>query len=78
MAASHMTAEPKPGLFSFEDAAKFLGGISTWTLRVHARRANIRTVHLGQRVFITREELERIRRNGLPSLRAENGHSTKR
>jgi len=78
MAAPHTTTESKPGLFSFEDAAKFLGGISTWTLRVHARRANIRTVHLGLRVFITLEELERIRRDGLPSLRVENGHSNKR
>jgi hypothetical protein len=60
-----------PGLFSFEESGKYLGGISPWSLRRHAQRKNLRTVHLGLRVFITLEELERIRREGLPPLSQE-------
>jgi hypothetical protein len=71
MTAPQETVEPKQGLFSFEDAARFLGGISTWTLRAHARRGSIQIVRLGARIFFTPEELERIRRDGLPSLKAQ-------
>ena len=55
-------------LYSFAEAAKLLGGISHWTLRKHAAIGRIRVVHIGRRVFLTSEELERIRRDGLPSL----------
>lgn len=71
MAIQQARVEPKPGLFSFEESGKYLGGISPWSLRRHAQRKNIRTVHLGLRVFISLEELERIRREGLPSLSQE-------
>lgn len=57
-------------LFSFEDSARMLGGLSPWTLRRHVQRGNIRTVRLGLRVFLDSEELERIRREGLPRLTA--------
>ena len=63
--------ESVPGLHSFEDSAKYLGGISAWTLRKHAPIGNIRIVRLGSRVFIPIEELERIRREGLPSLKPQ-------
>ena len=55
-------------LFSFEDSARLLGGLSPWTLRRHAQRGNIRVVRLGLRVFVDSGELERIRREGLPRL----------
>lgn len=55
-------------LYSFAEAARVLGGISHWTLRKHVAAGRIRVVHIGRRVFLTAEELERIRRNGLPSL----------
>ena len=55
-------------LLSLEKAAQVLGGISIWTLRKHVGRGNVRVTHLGRRVFLDEEEVERIRRNGLPSL----------
>jgi hypothetical protein len=61
----------KPGLFTFEEAAKYLGGISPWTLRRQAQRQNLKVVHLGLKVFITLEELDRIRHHGLPPLTPE-------
>jgi len=63
-----------PLLYSIPAAAKELsgakerGGTSPWTLRRHAQRKNLKTVKLGTRVFIAREELDRIRREGLPCL----------
>lgn len=61
----------KPVLFSFEDSARVLGSISPWTLRKHAQRGNICVVRLGQRVFLDEQELDRIRREGLPRLKTE-------
>jgi hypothetical protein len=55
-------------LYSFAEAAKLLGGISHWTLRKHAAIGQMRVVHIGRRVFLDAEELERIQRDGLPSL----------
>jgi hypothetical protein len=55
-------------LYSFAEAAKLLGGISHWTLRKRASLGQIRVVHIGRRVFLDAEEVERIRREGLPSL----------
>jgi hypothetical protein len=61
-----------PVLFTFEESARLLGGISHWTLRRHAKRGNIRPVRIGQRVFLDAKEVERVRREGLPSLGEEN------
>lgn len=55
-------------LYSFAEAARLLGGISPWTLRKHAAIGQIRVVHIGRRVFLDVEELERIQRDGLPTL----------
>jgi hypothetical protein len=71
MAPQQVAVEPRQGLFSFEDAAKVLGGISTWTLRAHVRQGNIRVVRLGMRIFLSPEELERVRVEGLPSLKPD-------
>jgi hypothetical protein len=55
-------------LFSVEDAAQILGGISPWTLRKHMDIGNVKVTRIGRRVFLDAEEVERIRREGLPSL----------
>lgn len=56
-------------LHSLEAAAKALGGISIWTLRKHIARGTITPVRLGRRVCLSVEELARIQREGLPSLK---------
>jgi hypothetical protein len=55
-------------LFSVEEAGRVLGGISAWTLRKHVAVGNVKVTRIGRRVFLTTEEVERIRREGLPSL----------
>lgn len=55
-------------LYSLLDAAQQLGGVSVWTLRKHLQRANIKAVKIGRRVFIHQSEIDRIGRQGLPSL----------
>jgi hypothetical protein len=62
---------PSPSLYALPEAARLLGGISIWTLRKHVARNNVNVVHLGKRVFLDSEEIERIRRGGLPPLRGE-------
>ena len=56
-------------LLPLNKAAEALGGISIWTLRKHISRGNVRVKHLGRRVFLDEEEMSRIMRDGLPSLR---------
>jgi excisionase family DNA binding protein len=58
-----------PILYSMQEAAEALGGISHWTLRKHLAAGRLQVVRIGRRVFVDAEELERIRRDGLPSLR---------
>jgi hypothetical protein len=57
-------------LFSLRDTSVALGGISHWTLRKHVSAGRVRVVRIGRRVFLDAEEMDRIRREGLPSLRA--------
>jgi excisionase family DNA binding protein len=57
-------------LHGLDEAAKMLGGISVWTLRKHISHGGITATRLGRRVFLTSEEVERIRKIGLPSLRS--------
>jgi len=54
-------------LFSIAEAAKSLG-VSHWTLRMHVRRGAISVVRFGRRVLVSRAEVARIAREGLPSL----------
>ena len=56
-------------LFSVEEASGVLGGISPWTIRKHIQYGNVKVTRIGRRVFLAAEEVERIRRDGLPSLR---------
>ncbi len=55
-------------LYSLEQASAALGGTSVWTLRRHVTLKNIQTTRVGKRVFINSEELDRLGREGLPSL----------
>ena len=55
-------------LLSLDKAAEALGGISIWTLRKHVGRGNVKVTRIGRRVFLDAAELERIQKNGLPSL----------
>lgn len=57
-------------LHCLEETASLLGGVSVWTLRKSVAAGRIRVVRIGRRVLIASEEIERIRREGLPSLRA--------
>lgn len=57
-------------LYSLPDAAQQLGGVSIWTLRKHLQQSHITAVKLGRRVFISQEEIDRITREGLPSVGA--------
>ena len=57
-----------PVLHSLPEAATLLGGISVRTIRRYISRGNIRVTRIGRRVLVTSEEIERIRREGLPSL----------
>lgn len=60
-------------LYSLSAAGRELGGISHWTLRKHIAQGRIQAVKLGNRVFVRADELARICREGLPSIRAQAG-----
>lgn len=55
-------------LYSVGDAAKLCGSISTRTLRRYISNGSVQVTRIGRRVFLRSEEIERIRREGLPSL----------
>ena len=57
-------------LFDLFTAARMLGSISPWTLRKHIAQGTVKATRLGRRVFVPGEEIERIRTQGLPSLRS--------
>lgn len=60
-----------PRLYTLQRAAEALGGISVWTLRGHIKKGTLPVVHIGRRVLISRETLEQIAKQGLPSLKTE-------
>lgn len=61
-------------LYALPEAARLLGGISVWTLRKHVANRGLQVTRIGRRVFLDAEEIERVRREGLPSLgTSENG-----
>ena len=55
-------------LHGLDRASSRLGDTSQWTLRKHIALGNIKIVRIGKRIFITEEEIQRIQREGLPSL----------
>jgi hypothetical protein len=58
------------GLLSIFEAARELGGISPWSLRKHVSQGNVQVTRLGRRVFLRADEIARIQREGLPSLKS--------
>lgn len=54
-------------LLSIEESARNLS-LSPWTVRAHVKRGEIVVVRCGRRVLISRAEVTRIAREGLPSL----------
>ena len=58
------------GIYNIAASAAALGHISPWTLRKHVAQGTVEVTRLGRRVFVRGEELQRIRREGLPRLRS--------
>jgi hypothetical protein len=56
-------------LYSLVDASRQLGEVSIWTLRKHIIRGTVKPTRLGRKVFLSSAEIERIQREGLPSLK---------
>jgi hypothetical protein len=57
-------------LYSLQDVSGFLGGASVWTIRAHIKRGSIAAVRLGTRVYVSADEVSRVLREGLPSLKS--------
>ena len=62
--------EAKRRLYSIANAGRELDS-SPWTLRAHISAGNIKVTRIGNRIFLTADEIERICREGLPSLRPQ-------
>lgn len=56
-------------LHTLAEASRQLGNLSVWTLRKHLLQGNVRPIRLGRKVFLSNEEIARIQREGLPSLK---------
>jgi hypothetical protein len=69
MSTENLQNEVTKRLYNIPDAANLCGSLSPWTLRKHISRGTIHVTRIGRRVFLRSEEIERIRREGLPSLR---------
>jgi excisionase family DNA binding protein len=63
-------------LHCLRETAQLLGGISVWTLRKSIAAGRIKPVRIGRRILIASEEIERIRREGLPSLGTARDHAS--
>lgn len=61
--------QPSLRLHSLEEATRELGGVSIWTLRKHISQGTLKPIRLGRRIFLNTEQISRIQREGLPSLR---------
>jgi len=65
----HDQSQNDSQLFGLAEASRRLGNLSIWTLRKHLLQGNIKPTRLGRKVFISSEEITRIQREGLPSLK---------
>jgi excisionase family DNA binding protein len=54
-------------LYTVDETAHAVG-VSPWTIRAHGRNGSLKLVRVGRRVLISSETIDRIRREGLPSL----------
>ncbi len=61
---------PGNELLSVLNAAAELGDYSFWTFRRQIAAGHVAVVRLGRRVFVRRDEIVRIRKEGLPPLRS--------
>lgn len=43
--------------------------VSVSSLQKHAARGTVRVIRLGRKIFVSSAEIDRIKREGLPSLR---------
>lgn len=68
MSKTATVEQPEQHIYSKSDAARRLGGVSLATIDKHLAKGNIRATKLGRRVFISHGELNRIAKEGLPSL----------
>jgi len=48
-------------------------GVTHWTWRLLAKEKLIRTIRIGSRVLVPMDEVERIRREGVPRRKAGKG-----
>ena len=60
---------PADSLHNVFEATQLLGKVSPWTIFKHIREGKVTAVKLGRRVFVRQDEIDRIRREGLPPLR---------
>jgi hypothetical protein len=67
MTQDKTTLKNNKRLYSFEEAAQALS-VSPWTLRAHRRNGSLKVIHAGRRVLVNSETIDRISREGLPSL----------
>lgn len=51
-------------LYSVEDAAAFLGGISKWTIHAWLAKGKLRRTKVGSRTMIRESELQRVIEDG--------------
>lgn len=58
---------PEKRLYSLNEAGSVLG-VSPWSLRRHIADGRISPTRIGRRVLLTSEALDRIAKQGLPSL----------
>lgn len=69
MTSKNTTVEqPEQHLYSKPDAARRLGNISIATIDKHIARGSVQVTKIGRRTFLSHGELNRISREGLPSL----------
>jgi excisionase family DNA binding protein len=52
-------------LFSIQDAANYLGGISIWTVRAWLSQGRMNRSKIGARTMIRQSELNKVIRDGL-------------
>jgi excisionase family DNA binding protein len=65
----HTASQQSQQSFTLDEAAEALR-CSTWTLRAHLRLGNIESTRIGRLIRISSGEIDRIQRDGLPSLSA--------
>ena len=65
-------------LFSVEEAARRLGGISKWTVHVWLSQGRLQRTKVGGRTMIRESELEKVIQDGAKSASPRRGQTTER